>query len=70
MKSETSLRSAQDGALKQALEASDELSQTLDILWHDTKAAGHQMPTVRALLAELNQRVHEFNAYHNALTTE
>lgn len=45
----------------------------IDLLLTEIKEGAdvaEQMPKIRAKLPLLNQAVHEFNAYHNALTTE
>lgn len=67
MKSETSLSKSADASLKEAIKGCTQLLNDLRLLQKGDTA--RFMPRVRQELAELNKAVHEFNAYHNALTT-
>lgn len=66
MKNENQIRTSRDAALKQAKNCSLNVRDCLDIL-KKGKCPADVMPELRLQLAELNQRVHEFNAYHNCL---
>lgn len=69
MKTEfTTLKSA-EGAQHTAIKKADELATLLTAISNHGQVQ-EKMPKVRAVLAELNQRVHEFNAYVNVLETE
>jgi len=70
MKTQESLSKSADAALMQALRASVSLQKYLEHLSNAPWSTPEMFPKVRTHLAELNQRVHEFNAYHNALTTD
>lgn len=69
MKTNRSLSKSVTASLRTAMCASAQI----DVILTEIKRGGYtlqeKMPKLRALLAELNQRVHEMNAYHNALTT-
>ncbi len=67
MKSQMSLKASSDAALDRALRKCQELEVAIIALHGDTPQK--RMPRVRAILAELTQRVHEHNAYRNALET-
>lgn len=69
MKTESTLTSSRDAALKAAIKKCQTLLTKLSVMQDIPTTYGEFMPSVRANLAELNQRVHEFNAYSNALLT-
>lgn len=70
MKSPDSTRAAAAAALHLA---GKDATAILTCLRHlhpaDTAASRKYLPKARALLAGLNKHLHEFNAYHNVLTT-
>jgi len=68
MKTEKQLRTSAASACKKSISLAIGLAKDMNEIGTggDPKKI---MPSVRAQLAELNQRVHEFNAYDNSLTT-
>lgn len=70
MQNPKQIKAAATAAIKKANKLSADLVQhTYQLLKGDADEAAKIMPKVRAKLAELNQRMHEFNAYSNCLTT-
>jgi len=69
MKTQESLSKSAEAALKQALK-STESTHLLLLRIKNGADPDVVITSIRLSLAELNQRVHEFNAYHNALTTD
>jgi hypothetical protein len=67
MKSEYSIQKSSDAALAKAIKDAKQLH---DLLLNAQFDPGTKMPKIRALLNDINQRVHEFNAYCNVLITE
>lgn len=67
MKTDYDTQRAADAALKQAGRKSCELTSALAELRMHPEQFAQMMPKVRAILAELTQRVHEFNAYNNVV---
>lgn len=69
MKSKKSVVSSADSALDAARKKCDELTSRLENI-HFGSTVQDEMPKVRAILAELTQRIHEFNAYNNVTETK
>lgn len=69
MKTQKSLTAARDAALDKAYYLCLCIKYGIERLEADHDTAVH-MPEIRRELAELNQRVHEYNAFHNTLTTK
>jgi len=69
MQTEEQLLKAAKAALKQAVEITSELRVAYASMLTASVPPRSKMAKIRKLLAELNQRTHEFNAYHNAATT-
>ena len=67
MKTESSLITSRNSSIQRAIRLSEKLTAVLYASQDGDLAI--TMPQARALMAELEQRVHEFNAYDNALTT-
>lgn len=68
MKTETSTKRAANSALKKAIKSTASLHALLSNMGRsDFPEEG--MPKARALVSEISQRVHEFNAYNNVITT-
>lgn len=65
MKTQYDTEQAALGAIRQAIKKASQLTDVLFNLRDDRTKNAETMPKVRAILAELNQRVHEFNAYNN-----
>ena len=62
---------AAKAAFKKAIGAAQRIEQSLrlirlDLDYDSEEIVAREMPLIRKDLAELNQRVHEFNAYNNA----
>lgn len=55
--------------LKQATAQSKEVTRELERLALESDSAT-VMPRLRKVLANLNQSIHEYNAYENVLSTE
>lgn len=71
MKTKENLAKSAAAALQQARRCAAQVERLAISLDSATpEYVSSTMPTLRAQLAELNQRVHEFNAYHNALHTD
>jgi len=71
MKTEKSLSKSADAAIKQTIK---EAELFLDDLYdcqfaNNQKELGESMPRARDRLSIITQRLHEFNAYKNALET-
>lgn len=69
MKDQKSLQSSANASIQKAMNSAEDLFFLLQDI-KNKKKDKKSMPKVRALLNELNQRVHEFNAYTNALETD
>jgi hypothetical protein len=73
MKNEESLSKSANAALVKAQRLNVRIGARLEVLRKlkpDKGGYGDEMTKLRMDLAELNQRVHEYNAYINALTTD
>lgn len=68
MKSETSLQRSLSASIKQALRSADTVTENLYRL-DEGEHPENVMEDLRDELARLTKSIHEFNAYHNALTT-
>lgn len=69
MKTKKSIVASADASLKTSRKKCRELLACLE----DIEAGAtiqDKMPKVRAVLSELTQRIHEFNAYNNAAETK
>jgi len=71
MKTSKSLTASRDAAIKGALAAADFIYTNLSA-WKERQDRGlkTKMPSIRSALADLNQRIHEANAYDNSLNTD
>lgn len=71
MKSESSLSKSADAAISRAIEEVECLADDLNTIYlADAKVFKAVMPRIRARLALATQRIHEYNAYQNALETK
>lgn len=74
MKTYQSTSKCANASMKQAIKVSKHLTMLLDSLNQTIQFSSAKvpilMPKIRKELAELNQRVHEANAYYNVLDTE
>jgi hypothetical protein len=68
MKTQQSLERSIRSSIKKAILLCGEIQAELLRMEVSHDTALH-MPVVRKELAELNQRIHEYNAYQNTLTT-
>lgn len=69
MKSSLSLIRSRGASITKAERKAEIIKRELLAIKSDGSFELH-MPKIRAALAELNQRVHEANAFNNSLTTE
>lgn len=69
MKTEKALTKSCSAALKSALRESEDVLDCLKQL-KEGQRIEKVMPYLRDRLSVLNQRVHEYSAYHNSLNTD